>query len=557
MSLIKHPISIGSNTQSSKKLNTSLKVGVTLISSVILASCGLDSSSTAYYTQPTTDIGSDGSAEEDKEAADKKAADQMAADEKAAADKKVADQMAADEKATADKEAADQLAADEKTAADKETADQLAADEKAAADKKVADQLAADEKAAADKEAADQLAADEKAAADKEAADQLAADEKAAADKKVADQLAADEKAAADKEAADQLAADEKAAADKEAADQLAADEKAAAEEAAEEAAADARLAESKAAADKAMPDTEITGFQSNTLSSKKGAVTDDAIGYAEIRNDKSDYTETQTVDGAVVPIDNGQGDNFTSYDKVTVRADMTKPDSVKEKVEINISSDSDSDYGNGFKLHTESTKVQGPVALDLNYTSVYKNFDSQMQIGHIYGNPRTDFFNIGDAARVSTVFVQGNATNLEDIKYLKELAQYNIDNNINDGMVSYTGVATYMENLHLKDGVRGGPVVDGVSNFNVDFVNNSVKGELAFEGDLKYNPTGKIGIEATIDGNTFAGSANKIDTAGGFYGEEAQFLGGIYQQALARGGKGEQPGEGTTFQGTFGAEKQ
>ncbi|SJM36074.1 hypothetical protein A1019T_00032 [Psychrobacter pasteurii] len=302
-------------------------------------------------------------------------------------------------------------------------------------------------------------------------------------------------------------------------------------------------------------PETDLTGFQSNTLSSKDGTFTDDAIGYAEIRNDKSDYTETKTVDGAVVPIDNGQGDNFTSYDKVTVRADMTKPDSVKEKVEINISGDSDTDYGNGFKLHTESTKVQGPVALDLNYSSVYKNFDSQMQIGHIYGDPNQSF--LGDLARVSTVFVQGNATNLEDMKYMKELAQYNIDNNINDGTVSYTGVATYMENLHLKDGTRGGPVVDGTSQFDVDFINDSVKGELTFEGDLKYNPTGKVAINADITGNTFAGNVDGIDTAGGFYGEDAQFLGGVYQQAIERGGKGAQPGEGTTFQGTFGAEKQ
>ena len=307
--------------------------------------------------------------------------------------------------------------------------------------------------------------------------------------------------------------------------------------------------------------DTELTGFQSNTLSSKEGGFTDDAIGYAEIRNDKSDFEETVDVDGSKVPVDNQLGNNFTSYDKFLARADMTKPDSVKEQVLINISGDADTDYGNGFKLHTESTKVQGPVALDLNYSSVYKNFDSQMQIGHVYGDPKgaPPLAILGDVARVSTVYVQGNGTNLEDMQYMKDLAQYNIDNDINDGMVAYAGVATYMENLHLKEGARGGPVVDGTSKFDVDFVNSKLEGTLTFaNGDYAYMPTGnKIAINADITGNTFAGNKNGIDTAGGFYGKDANFLGGVYQEAKTQGGKGAQPGEGTTFQGTFGAEKQ
>ncbi|MGO3756635.1 transferrin-binding protein-like solute binding protein [Psychrobacter celer] len=305
--------------------------------------------------------------------------------------------------------------------------------------------------------------------------------------------------------------------------------------------------------------DAELTGFQSNTLSSAEGSFTEDAIGYAEIRDDKSDFTETVEVDGSNVPEDNREGNNFTNYDSFIARADMTKPDSVKEQVSINISGDNDTDYGSGFSLHTESTTVQGPVALDLNYSSVYRNFDSQMQIGHVYGDPRTDLLGLGDLARVSTVYVQGNGTSLDDMQYMKELAQYNIDNNINDGMVAYNGVATYMENLHLKDGERGGPVVNGTSAFDVDFVNSKLEGTLTFaDGDYKYMPTGnKIDINADITGNTFAGNANNIDTAGGFYGEDAKFLGGVYQQALEQGGKGAQPGEGTTFQGTFGAEKQ
>ena len=84
-------------------------------------------------------------------------------------------------------------------------------------------------------------------------------------------------------------------------------------------------------------------------------------------------------------------------------------------------------------------------------------------------------------------------------------------------------------------------------------------------DGDYQYMPTGnEININADITGNTFAGNTFDpatgkagIDTAGGFYGEDAKFLGGVYQEVLAQGGKGAQPGEGTTFQGTFGAEKQ
>lgn len=114
-----------------------------------------------------------------------------------------------------------------------------------------------------------------------------------------------------------------------------------------------------------------------------------------------------------------------------------------------------------------------------------------------------------------------------------------------------------YIENIHLGDAEAFVPV-NGTSTFDVDFINNSVKGELTFDGEFKYNPTGKIGIEATINGNTFAGNVKGIDSAGGFYGEDAKFLGGIYQDAGdIEGGKGTIPGTGTTFQGTFGATKK
>ena len=291
--------------------------------------------------------------------------------------------------------------------------------------------------------------------------------------------------------------------------------------------------------------DSAMTGFQSTALSSTERTLPfgagqlDNAIGYVTIRDDKSNWSGNQAdlvnKDGALVPLDTQDGDNFTSFDNLSVRADMVKPESVQKPMDISLS-------------NPESIVVEaGKDALnpDLKYSAVYETFDQQMQVGHVYGHINSGF--VGDLSRVANVFIQGHLTAQEDIDYLKQ---------VNDGKASYTGNATYIENIHLGDTGAFEPV-NGSSNFNVDFVNNSVKGELAFNGDFQYNPSGKIGIEATIDGNTFAGNANGIDTAGGFYGENAQFLGGIYQDAEISGGKGDLPGTGTRFQGTFGAEKQ
>nr|WP_241878532.1 transferrin-binding protein-like solute binding protein [Psychrobacter sp. PraFG1]UNK05037.1 transferrin-binding protein-like solute binding protein [Psychrobacter sp. PraFG1] len=291
-----------------------------------------------------------------------------------------------------------------------------------------------------------------------------------------------------------------------------------------------------------------MTGFQSSAFSSLKANSStfkkfEDAIGYVAIRDDASSFTETEFVTSAdgvesEVPLDNREGDNFTAFDKGVVRGDMVQPASVKAPIAVNLQADSGTvkvDAGLGSFLNP-----------DFNYKAVYQNFDSQMQVGHVYGIINSSV--VGEVSRVANVYVQGHLTNQADIDYLKQ---------VNDGKASYTGNATYIENIHLGDTGAFEPV-NGSSSFNVDFVNNLVKGELAFDGDFKYMPAGnKIDIEATIDGNTFAGKANGIDTAGGFYGEDAKFLGGIYQDASVEGGKGTTPGTGTKFQGTFGATKQ
>ena len=294
--------------------------------------------------------------------------------------------------------------------------------------------------------------------------------------------------------------------------------------------------------------DPNMTGFQSTAMSSLEANSSDlkkfeDAIGYVAIRDDASDFTETETKNGSEVPKDNRKGNNFTSFDKGVVRGDMVQPASVKAPIAVNLTTDKPAtvkvDAGLGDFLNP-----------DFKYNAVYENFGEQMRVGHVYGVLNSSVLRT-DVSRVANVYVQGHLTNQADIDFLK---------GVNEGKVTYEGNATYMENIHLGDTGAFEPV-NGTSNFNVDFVNNSVEGKLSFEGDFKYNPTGKIDINATIDGNTFAGNHNDIDTAGGFYGQDAQFLGGIYQDASTlegtSGGKGAGPGTGTKFQGTFGAEKQ
>ena len=288
--------------------------------------------------------------------------------------------------------------------------------------------------------------------------------------------------------------------------------------------------------------ESKMTGFQSTALSSKEKTLPfglgqlDNAIGYVEIRDDQSAWTELKTENGSQVPVDNGKGDNFNSFNKGKVLADMVKPDSVLKPISVSLT-DSGSvtvDAGKG---------GQNPT---FKYSSVYKNFDSQMQVGHVYGN----FDSLaGEVSRAANVYVEGYST-----------SQYGMDNlkTINDGKAQYNGVATYIENIHLADNASTAPV-NGTSAFNVDFVDGKVDGTLSFTGtNYKYMPEGnQIGIAADITGNTFAGNKNGIDTAGGFYGEEGKFLGGIYQDAAIQGGKGTVAGTGTKFQGTFGAEKQ
>ena len=306
-------------------------------------------------------------------------------------------------------------------------------------------------------------------------------------------------------------------------------------------------------------PDENVTGLQSFTLSNGT------AIGFREFWND-TDSRDADDNNDDFTNTDNGN--NFADgYKSIVARADLTKPDTVLEPVAAVVATDNDVDYagGNGFQNYKGDASVQTsivPAPLQLAYDSVYKNFNSQMQIGHIYGDAKLN--GVFRAARVSSTYVEGNLTAADDMKYMEDLAAYDIANG-GDGKVGYEGVATYMENLHFNDTTgRNGPTVDGSAKFNVDFVNKQLEGTLTFkDGDYKYMPEGnKISISAGIDGSNFASPADRdpavdnVQTAGGFYGEDANYLGGIYQNALQPGGSGGGKGTGTTFQGTFGAEK-
>ncbi|MCH1781900.1 transferrin-binding protein-like solute binding protein [Psychrobacter glaciei] len=289
--------------------------------------------------------------------------------------------------------------------------------------------------------------------------------------------------------------------------------------------------------------ESKMTGFQSTALSSKEKTLPlgqgqlDNAIGYVEIRDDKSAWTELKIENGSEVPVDNRKGDNFTSFSKGKVLADMVKPDTVLEPITVNLTA------ANG---EQKVEAGRGSLNPTYQYNAVYKNFDSQMQVGHVYGNLNSI---AGDVSRAANVYVEGYLTSQAGMESLK---------NVNAGKAQYQGMATYIENIHLADNASTAPV-NGTSAFNVDFVNGSVDGTLSFTGTgYKYMPAGnEIKIDADITGNTFAGNKNGIDTAGGFYGKEAQFLGGIYQDASVPGGSGDVAGTGTKFQGTFGAEKQ
>ena len=204
----------------------------------------------------------------------------------------------------------------------------------------------------------------------------------------------------------------------------------------------------------------------------------------------------------------------------VTARADLASENSELVKLEalpITISGSNDQALAKGFMSHKDSTDVQGslagsPTSLPLTYTSVYKDFGTQMRIGHINGKAIA----LGQIdVPVDGVTVIGNKTLTLPT----------------EGSVSYSGDATYRA-IGLDKAIEYGSSV-----FTADFAAKKV------DGTLTFSQVGNIGISGTISGSDFSGAKGGYATEGAFYGDNAKYLGGIFS--------------GNNAQGTFGAEKK
>ncbi|WP_201555377.1 transferrin-binding protein-like solute binding protein, partial [Psychrobacter immobilis] len=330
-------------------------------------------------------------------------------------------------------------------------------------------------------------------------------------------QAAAEDAALKAKAAADKAVGDAKAEADKKVteANQQAADAK-------------AQAAEAKKRADEA----ETAKLDAEA----RAKAAEDALEAAQQlppapNNPKAPVNATVTgFQNSIADHDNSgiSANTSTSYDTYTALLNETGSRDFKNSINLELRNASDEDYEGSFKK-SELKKIGGVFNNKLNYTSTYKNFDDQMQIGHVYGDLKGPA-NLIQLSKLSNVYVQGNSTNIDDMQYMKTLSQYNIDNKINDGKVNYKGVASYIGNS--KEEIIGHDPIIGTSEFKVDFVDSQVDGTLSFDGS---NVSEKK-IKAEISGNTFAGSWNGVDTKGGFYGEDAKLLGGVYQVADGKG---------------------
>ena len=366
----------------------------------------------------------------------------------------------------------------------------------------------------AKQEAAEQIAAAEKVAAEKAEAANKAKEEAEAA-------AAAAEKAKQEaikaKEEAEQALEDALADGGGSEALQKEADRKA---KLAEEAAAAADAAE--AAANTAQQEAEAEA----TAAAAAQRAAQDAASAAEIKNAaETSKSGVQSLDinaGSIGLFKTTTSDFTVSEDGTVVnaRADLASDNPETEKVDgllpqvpITTSGADDTQVANsnGFMSHKDSTSINAlGMDLPLTYTSTYKDFgNDEMRIGHINGSVAA----LGQTLPVNGVVVIGNATEAANVP--------------TEGKVGYTGDATYRE-LGLDKAIEF-----GTSVFTADFVAKNVKGDLTFSDKT-------IGLEATIDGNKFSGTKDGYNADGGFYGGDAQYLGGIY--------------EGKGAQGTYGA---
>ncbi|MDO4998217.1 MAG: hypothetical protein Q4E16_06220 [Neisseria sp.] len=437
-------------------------------------------------------------AEAEAAAAAKKAAEEAAAKaeaERIAAEKKAAEEAAAKAKAEAD--AAAQKAAEE--AAKKAEAERVAAEKAAqeAAAKKAA------EEAAAQKEAEEQAAAEkaaQEAEAARKAAEEAAAKAKteaeAAAAKKAAEEAEAARKAA--EEAAAQKAAEEAAA--KKAAEEAAAAAEAAAKKAAEEAAAKAK-AEAEAEAARKAAEEAAKNSSWNTLFAHTGTITFKGVSTPAMA--------PRQLGGGILSINHSTGAVSMKQATPTDTADTYAP-----YKEIML---------DGHKLYLLE-KFSDAGVMSRSVTSKYfETAPTEEVSGHIGSSAldsretdwqdfRWGLVNIGNT---SYAFAQGLPSSYMPGGSTAYTAKF-----------SYTGRAAYVRNNQTYR----------TSDLLVEVDLTADKKQIAIgigpnaEDKDGNRPRERMIFGGTINGNTFEGTQNGIQTKGGFYGNGAASVAGVFQ---------------------------
>src|SRR5699024_8047628 len=114
---------------------------------------------------------------------------------------------------------------------------------------------------------------------------------------------------------------------------------------------------------------------------------------------------------------------NSADYDtlKVNLLATGSGRYDGKTTTDFQLRDATDQDYQSGFKKSSLYSLPAGYLSRRFKYTSVYKNYDDQMQIGHLYGDLKTSN-NCIRLDTLSNTYVQGNSTDNTDMQYMKDL---------------------------------------------------------------------------------------------------------------------------------------
>ena len=261
--------------------------------------------------------------------------------------------------------------------------------------------------------------------------------------------------------------------------------------------------------------DTGATGGDTGATGGDTGATggdTGSAPVYSSAAENKKSGVQIINIDAGAIGVFNTTSREFKiNADSLVARADEASKN-LLPGVTVTTSASGDSTNSNGFKTHDDSVGIPTSFGeLPLTYSSVYKDFGTQMRIGHIDGSAALG----PNQLPVNGVAVYGNETLTLPT----------------EGSVSYNGDATYRK-LGL-----GNAIEYGSSKFIADFAAKKV------DGTLEFSKASNIDISATISGSQFSGKKGSYTTEGAFYGNDAKYIGGVY--------------EGNDAQGTFGAEKQ